>query len=128
MTMKKIVLIVFLLQAVGMMAEKPKPNPADYTLTVHVIGSQGEGEAMYQHLEVVIDGQQVMLQGSGRGVLALGDYKAKLTGGVNPIKPANDHDRFEGYEFLFADGTTRYYEVVGFGVLLPDSAASAANP
>jgi hypothetical protein len=57
----------------------------------------------------------VGLKGESRGVLALGDYKAQLKDGVNPPKPLNGYDIYRGYEFLLPDGSTRYFEVVGFG-------------
>jgi hypothetical protein len=113
--MKKSVLVFLLLPSACMFAQKTKSNPADYPLTVRVIGSQGSGASLYQHLEAIIDGKEVELQGAARGVLALGDYQAQLKPGVQPPKKLNGHDLFQAYEFLFSDGTTRYYEVIGFG-------------
>jgi hypothetical protein len=42
-------------------------------------------------------------------VLPVGDYKARIS--KEKISP--DHEYSRVYEFLFADGTTRRYNVVG---------------
>jgi len=130
--MKRLALAVLLMQTTFLLGAT-KPNPADYTITVHVIGSQGGSSVSYQHLEVIIDGQSLELQGTGysntrTGVLALGDYKAKTTKGVNPPGQSNGHDLFGAYKFLFPDGTTRYYEVIGLGGSGPASTPAASNP
>jgi hypothetical protein len=110
-------------------AQKGKPNPADYPVMVHVVGSQGSSLSLYQHVEAIIDGKQVELQGAGRGLLALGDYQAQPKPGVQPPKNPNGHDTYQAYELLFSDGTTRYYEVIGLGT--PEqtcASASSTNP
>lgn len=90
------------------------PNPADYTVNVHVSSSKMVVEAnsvvVDQELEVLINGRKYELRASGpNALLALGDYKAKLV--------RDDHrtpyDSYQVYEFLFADKKTRKFEVVG---------------
>ena len=61
-------------------------------------------------LHVVIDGKKYELQSvfDMGGVLALGDYKAKLV--------KDEHrgsDSLQVYEFLFPDKKTRQFRVVG---------------
>ncbi len=127
--MKKLAITLLLLPTPFLFAEKGKPNPADYTVTVHVVGSQGSGASQYQHVETIIDGKQVELQAAGRGLLALGDYQAQPKPGVQPPKNPNGHDIFQAYELLFSDGTTRYFEVVGLGAPEPTCTISpSTNP
>lgn len=127
--MKKLAIAFLLLPTPLLFAEKGKPNPSDYTVTVHVVGSQGSGASLYQHVEAIIDGKPVELQATARGVLALGDYKAQPRPGVQPPKSPNGHDVFQAYQLLFSDGTTRYYEVVGFGTpSVPCTASPSTNP
>jgi hypothetical protein len=52
------------------------PGPADYPITVHV--SSSEWNANWLQLNVTIDGKKYLLSGPYNGVLAPGDYKAKL--------------------------------------------------
>jgi len=83
------------------------PNPAEYTVNVHVSSSSMDHGT--QLLDVVIDGKKYELKSElpiGR-LLALGDFKAKL---VANHKTA--YESFQVYEFLFPD-KTRQYEVVG---------------
>jgi hypothetical protein len=93
-------------------AHASDPKPTDYTITVHVSASHiafaGTG---VQDLDVVIGAKKYELI-SDRAVgqlLALGDYKAKLV--------KDDHkttyDSYQVYEFLFPDGKTRSFDVVG---------------
>jgi hypothetical protein len=91
-----------------------EPNPADYTINVHVTSSrmmlEGEANAFSQKLNVTINDKKYELRSSGvNALLALGDYKAKLV--------RNDHrtayDSYQVYEFLFPDNKTRRFEVVG---------------
>ncbi len=85
------------------------PNPAEYTINVHVSKSRTVGAQ--QRLNVVINGRKFKLEGSGPAlmVLAPGDYKAKL------IKDEHKgtYDSLQIYEFLFPDNKTRKFEVVG---------------
>jgi hypothetical protein len=117
--MKKLALALLLLLPTAIFAQKAKPNPAAYPVTIHVVGSQGSGLSPYQHLEAIVDGKQVELQGAANGLLALGDYQAQPKPGVHPPKNPNGHDTYQAYELLFSDGTTRYYEVIGLGTLEP---------
>ncbi len=110
--MKKLVLVVLLLSAFSFAANKP--NPADYNVDVHVSASSFQGFCPL--LNVVIDGKNYQLlsqsntvDGKGWGNLALGDYKARL---VTDLHKAA-YESTQVYEFLFPDGKTMKFYVVG---------------
>lgn len=114
--MKK-VLFAFLLSTPALAwAAKPQPNPADYTIAVHVERSRMpmicvQGLCYFlQDLDVVIDGKKIELE-SGRvmDLLRVGDYKAKIV----KDETAQPYEYNRVYEFLFTDGKTRTYSVVG---------------
>ena len=119
--MKKLVLALLLLPTTLLYAAKPQPNPADYTITVHVVFSRSaEFFASgvyypYQQLQTVINGQQVELQTTNTGLLALNDYKARIIHTAGVPKNPNASDIYLTYEFLLPDGTTRAYVVTGLG-------------
>jgi hypothetical protein len=109
--MHKFTLAILLLLATFAHASDPKP--ADSTITIHVNATRiaFAGHGYSQDLDVIIDGKKYELL-SELGIsqlLALGDYKAKLV--------KDDHrttyDSYQVYEFLFADGKTRKFDVVG---------------
>jgi hypothetical protein len=89
------------------------PNPADYTINVHVSRSRSVIEGSpnrRQKLNVVIDGKKYELEGyGGEGMLALGDYKAKLV----KDEHKGGYDSLQVYEFLFPDQKTRKFMLVG---------------
>lgn len=105
--MKKIALAIVLL-ASALAWAGAEPNPAEYTVNVHVSSSSiATGNLI---LDVVIDGKRYELSGYAGGMLlALGDYKAKLV--------KDEHKTTYGsnqvYEFLFPDKKTRQFAVVG---------------
>jgi hypothetical protein len=108
--MYKLTLAVLLL--LPTFAHASDPKPADYTITIHVsatrIASAGTG---VQDLDVIIDAKKYELN-SDRAVgqlLALGDYKAKLVEDSHKTT----YDSYQVYEFLFPDGKTRKFQVVG---------------
>lgn len=104
--MKKITIAMLLFSALAWAAGDP--NPAEYTVNVHVSASSMDRHGI-QLLDVVIDGKKYELQSElpiGR-VLALGDYKAKL---VTNSKSA--YESLQVYEFLLPH-RTRQYKVVG---------------
>jgi len=84
-------------------------HAADYTVNVHVSSSSTD-RAGHQVLDVVIDAKKFELRSelSIGHLLALGDYKAKLTRNDHPTA----YDSVQVYEFLFPD-KTRPYVVVG---------------
>jgi hypothetical protein len=118
--MKKALLTILLLAPVLAWGGKPKqaPNPADYTIAVHVQSSrldkfdQGEGHnsVSLQHLTVLIDGKKYELTDTQwrNDLLRVGDYKAKI------VKDETDraYEYQRTYEFLMSDGETRQYTVV----------------
>jgi hypothetical protein len=88
-------------------------SPADYTITVHVTASRirrpiNQAGQAGQQIQVVIEGKRYELQGLSDGVLALGDYKAKL----KEIQ-RNSYDIYKTYEFLMPDGKTRNFNLTG---------------
>lgn len=104
-------------------AEKAPPSAADFPLAVHVVSSRSRSMyngnlpyVVYQVLETVINGQPVQLEGVSAGILALGDYPARLSPSVHAIsKHPNSYDVYQGYDFLMPDGKVRTYTVVGLG-------------
>jgi hypothetical protein len=127
--MKNLSLALLLLASMPAWAEKP-PNPADFNTVVHVqashlisfctenwgfLNSGGAGKAsrcsIKQQLNVVINGKKFELNSKDEivAVLHTGDYKAKETLGA--ASPAVEYNA--SYDFLFPDGTTRKYLVVG---------------
>jgi len=122
--MKKIFLVILLLMPLAAWA---KPKPADYTITVHVKSSHMNYECdtlifghpdcgNRQHLNVIIDGKKYELDGGQRDyLLHVGDYKAKILADDSPdnIAPEGDYEYRLKYEFLFPNGKTRKYLVVG---------------
>jgi hypothetical protein len=121
--MKKLPLALLLLLPASVIAAA-KPNPADFTITVHVIssssgtGSNTIGPYTTQVLETTIDSQPVELTSYNiGGVLALGDYKARLSTAVHaPKKFTNTYDIYLGYDLLLPDGTTRGYAVTSLSL------------
>ena len=114
--MKKItVAILLLLFACTWAGSKPyptDPNPADYTTTVHVSACHLSFVSLttLQNLDVVINGKAYQLQAiSNDGVLALGDYKAKLVQDVHKTA----YESSQTYEFLFSDMKVRKFSVIG---------------
>jgi hypothetical protein len=99
--MKKIAISILLLCSTLAIAA----SPADYNINVHVVSSKmrfiGGGTAV-QRITVVINGKNYELQAVSQGVLALGDYKAKL----NETRK-NSYDIYQTYQFLMPDGKTR---------------------
>jgi hypothetical protein len=111
--MKKVLIAILLMASALACAEKkPLPDAANYAVTVHVQSSQviyTDGN-IAQHLDVVIEGKKyALLVMPSAQVLPVGDYKARIS--KDKISPNHEYSRV--YEFLFADGTTRRYNVVG---------------
>jgi hypothetical protein len=107
--MKKMALALLLLcSALGWAGTEP--NPADYTVSVHVSSSRWNGHDPLR-LKVIIDGKKYELQASDleSPLLAPGDYKAKSL----PVraKDAHTYDIYGSYEFLFPDKKIRRFNV-----------------
>jgi hypothetical protein len=107
---KKVAFVVLSFCAVAWAAD---PNPAEYSINVHVSASRmvmQAAPAFSQELDVIIEGKRYELLAFNPNVLlALGDYKAKLVKDEHP----NAYDSFQVYEFLFPDKKTRKFTVVG---------------
>jgi hypothetical protein len=105
---------VFLMSLTLCRAETP--NPADYSVAVHVQSSRLNGsgapfQGLHQELSATIDGKHYELQSWDQSfdVLRTGDYKAKLI----KKEEARPYEYEWIYQFLFADGKTRNFLVVG---------------
>jgi hypothetical protein len=119
--MKIALYAILLLTPALALAAKETPNPADYTVAVHVqssrlvlsCGDVTNGNSIctwYQRLTVIIDGKKVEIEsGAVKNLLRVGDYKAKIA--KDETQHAYEYSRT--YEFLFPDGQTRQYFVVG---------------
>lgn len=128
--MNKLALASLLLLSTAAFAEKPKPNPADYTISVHVTESRlvfVPHSAFFpacpicseiQLLNVIIGGKKYELEGPGGGygywLLRTGNYKARLIEDSRPKTGRGTSSEYlREYEFLFPDGVTRSYDVSG---------------
>jgi hypothetical protein len=69
----------------------------------------------YQQVEALINGQRVELTCSSNGVLALGDYNARISTKMRYPKKPNNYDLYKGYDFLMPDGKVRTYQVTAMG-------------
>jgi len=102
--MKKMALMFLLLQTTLLLTASDKPNPAVFPVKVHVVFSRYVQSVGYQQIEALIDGERVELTGFSRGVLALGDYPARITPKVHGPKNPNAYDIYKGYANSHADG------------------------
>lgn len=113
--MTKLALTILLLLSTSTWAASP--NPADYTINVHVNTSRmkieydGNIATVWQELNVLIGGKKYELRSdrSLRALLELGDYKARLV----KDEHNSSYDSYQAYEFLFPDNKTRQFDVVG---------------
>lgn len=102
-----------------------KVDPSDFTVDIHVTGStagqtcrpnmsSGTTEVCksHQNLKAEIDGKKYDLSGETmfpKGVLPVGDYKARITGKQKDSKQVLQRT----YEILLEDGSTRKFKIVG---------------
>ena len=103
---KTLAVVVLLFSALAWARSAPKPT--DYNLNVHVSSSRITDHNNLR-LTVTIDGKKFELSAVGPALLVPGDYKAKLVRDDHK----NAYDSFQEYEFLFPDGKTRKYYLVG---------------
>jgi hypothetical protein len=89
-----------------------EPNPADYTINVHVSSARVNGRGLIR-LKVVLDGKKYELEGldAESSLLMPGDYKARAI--PSKVKDVHPYDVYGAYEFLFPDKKTRRYGLVG---------------
>lgn len=99
------------------------PNTAEYTIDVHMQSSrlilrcEPMGFSPYcqhmQYIVAIIDGKKVELDSTLRtsALLKIGYYKARIV----KDDPPGAYEYQREYEFLFPDGKTRQYLVVGEG-------------
>jgi hypothetical protein len=109
--MRKIALVVVLLLCALAWAGS-EPNPANYTLNVHVSSACLDDRGLVR-LKVVVNGKKYELEGTDNesSLLVPGDYKARPV--AVRVKDAHAYDVHGSYEFFFPDKKTRSYAVVG---------------
>lgn len=107
--MKKITLAVLLFLFSAFAWAGTPPNPADYTVNVHVSRSRYVRNG--QWVNVTIDGKKYELEcfNNTGELLALGDYKARLV----KDQHRTTYDSYQMYEFLLPDQKTRKFTVKG---------------
>jgi hypothetical protein len=114
--MKRFAFLFFLLPVAVFAQSKPD----DYSITVHVTASRIVEElwlkdnlCFAQQLNATINGKKYELKYSKQygavSLLRVGDYRAKLIEENN----TNSYELNQVYEFKFADGKARKFEVVG---------------
>lgn len=110
--MKRFAFLFFLLSA-GVFAQS---KPDDYSITVHITASRivfGPDHHFAQNLCATIDGKKYELEFSKQFarvlLLRVGDYRAKLIEQNN----TSSYELNQVYEFKFADGKTRKFNVIG---------------
>jgi hypothetical protein len=120
-SMKKILIAMLLFTPSLAVAQKAAPGSAEYTIAVHVQGSQlvnvcgsdskGSSCGWMQKLTVTIDGKKYEIEDGSerRDLLHTGDYKAKIL----KDETTRPYEYRRIYEFQFADGKTRKFIVVG---------------
>ena len=118
--MTKTILALSLLFCLPLFAQSPD---AGYNLNIHVSETRIGGDCgvvthgnstcnSVQQLSVLVDGTKYELEGETyfpKGIVALGDYKAKLV--KDQQKPTHEFNRT--YELMFPDGSTRKFRVTG---------------
>lgn len=116
----KTILALTLLFSLPLFAASPS---ADYNINIHVsqsrigtdCGSAFKGSSTcesVQQLSVLVDGAKYELESKTllpKGVVALGDYKAKLV--KDQQKPTHEFNRT--YSLMFPDGSARDFVVTG---------------
>ncbi len=115
--MKKALFVLLLLAPALAWATKPTASSADYTIAVHVQSSRitldcsGGLCNWTQELTVLIGGKKYELYAGSvqMDVLRVGNYNARII----KDETTRDYEYARTYEFLFADGKTRQYRVIG---------------
>lgn len=124
--MKKLALALMLLTLPSLYAAAP--DPAAFPMKIHITSSalrteyNGNFTMTHQVIQTVIDGQQVELTANAAGVLALGDYPARVSTGIHAPKGWSDYDIVKGYDFLMPDGKIRTFSITA----ISESSAPAA--
>jgi len=113
--MKRFAFLFFLI-SVGVFAQS---KPDNYSIVVHVAASRiaveswGTNVQFAQKLDVTIDGKKYELEFTKQfgpvSLLRLGDYRAKLI----EQDDTSSYELNQVYEFKFADGKTRKFNVIG---------------
>ncbi len=109
--MMKIALAVLLLFSALAWAGS-EPNPAAYTINVHVSSSHVNSRGA-SRLKVLLDGKKCELEGIDveNSLLMPGDYKARTL--PPKVKDVHTYDVYGSYEIIFPDKKTRRYSLVG---------------
>lgn len=116
--MRKALIAILLIAPMLAWAGKPEPNPADYTVAVHVQSSSIEencsapGCGYQQRLVALVNGKSYELLSAptpSPWLLKLGDYKARIAKNLSD----QPYESYTVYEILFAGGKTQTYAIVG---------------
>jgi len=122
--MKNFLIALLLIAPALAVADKPTPNPADYTVAMHVQASRitldcgevtgGSSVCIWEHhLNVTIDGKRYELNSihplKTVLVLHVGDYKAKVV----KEDTSKSYGFQRSYELLYPDGQTEDFQVIG---------------
>ncbi|MGB0065517.1 MAG: hypothetical protein WBP85_13795 [Terracidiphilus sp.] len=103
---------------ISALAADSKPDPSQYTLSVHVSASEypiSPLDVGREVLTVTIDGKHYKMVGGTEfhGLITPGDYHARLT---RPVLAQDEHktayESAQSFEFLLPDGTTRRFDVI----------------
>jgi hypothetical protein len=116
--MKELALALLLLPPTALFAASTKPNPADFPITIHVVYSRSVSSSggTQQQIDAVVDGKQVELTANSLGVLALGDYPARISPSFRaPSFHPNSYDIYQGYDFLMPDAKIRTFALTAIG-------------
>ena len=116
--MKKALLFVLLIFPALALAEKPKPNPSDYTVDIHVQASRIVNQCTdstngsntcywYQSLKKYELFGNLMPKNAY--LLKVGDYKAKIF----KEDTSRVYEYLRIYQFLLPDGQVPEYQVTG---------------
>jgi hypothetical protein len=110
--MNKIIAVLFLMLFATSLQAKDKPNPADYTIKVHISASHMQwtfyGWKMYA--DATLNGRKVELAGDAVGIgnhaaeealVIPGDYQARLTSEFHNSDSTAIH---QVYDILLTDG------------------------
>ena len=94
-----------------------KPDPATYTVKLHVSSAQYAAGPLLEILSVTIDGRHYQIEGptssakvygNGNGLLNLGDYPAKLV--IDTHKTSYESN--QAFQLLLPDGSVRTFSVI----------------
>ena len=120
--MRKTVAVLFLLFCAASLHAKDKPNPADYTIKVHISASHIDPPTIGRaanYADATLDGKKLQLSGDavnigGRvdrfALIIPGDYMARLKKDFHNADSTAIHQE---YDVLLSDGTVWHCMISG---------------